>query len=174
MDHVINRMDERDKICEWEIRGKLQTCLHNICKWYNRNRLLLNIGKSSVMIIGSTWQLMSLDLDDFVINYNDTYRFSRKGQIYGMFINSDISYEFRILNLCKQMHYQLSLFKRLGAICPENILLQVYKSYIQPKINCGPTIYGCTTQENLSLVQRLKKNHAAPGKSNLITSSSVV
>ena len=42
----------------------------------------------------------------------------------------------------------------------ENPLLQVYKSYIQPKLDYGLTIYGCTTQENLTLVQRLQ-NHAA-------------
>ena len=55
-----------------EVQSKLQKSLDNICNWYNRNRLVINIEKSKVMIIGSTWQLKSLDLDDFVINYNDT------------------------------------------------------------------------------------------------------
>ena len=58
------------------------------------------------------------------------------------------------------MHYLLSLLRRLRAIFPQNPLLQVYKSYIQPKLDYGLTIYGCTTQENLTLVQRLQ-NHAA-------------
>ena len=51
-----------------EVQSKLQTCLDNICNWYSRNRLLINIEKSKVMIIGSNWKLKSLDLDDFVIN----------------------------------------------------------------------------------------------------------
>ena len=58
------------------------------------------------------------------------------------------------------MHHLLSLLRRLRAIFPQNHLLQVYKSYIQPKLDYGLTIYGCTTQENLTLVQRLQ-NHAA-------------
>ena len=58
------------------------------------------------------------------------------------------------------MRYLVSLLRRLRSIFPENILLQVYKSYIQPKLDYGLTIYGCTTQENLTLVQRLQ-NHAA-------------
>ena len=49
--------------------------------------------------------------------------------------------------------------RRLRAIFPQNLLLQVYESYIQPKLDHGLTIYGCTTQENLTLVQRLQ-NHA--------------
>ena len=58
------------------------------------------------------------------------------------------------------MRYLVSLLRRLRSIFPENLLLQVYKSYIQPKLDYGLTIYGCTTQENLTLVQRLQ-NHAA-------------
>ena len=84
----------------------------------------------------------------------------RKGQYLGMLINSDISWDFHIQNLCKQMHYLLSLLRRLRAIFPQNLLIQVYKSYIQPKLDYGLIIYGCTTQENLTLVQRLQ-NHAA-------------
>ena len=122
---------------------------------------MINIEKSKVMIIGSTWQLKSLDLDDFVINYNDTpLELVERAKYLGMFINSDISWDFHIQNLCKQMHYLLSLLRRLRAIFPPNHLLQVYKSYIQPKLDYGLTIYGCTTQENLTLVQRLQ-NHAA-------------
>ena len=56
------------------------------------------------------------------------------------------------------MRCLLSLLRRLRFIFPENLLLQVYKSYIQ--LDYGLTIYGCTTHENLTLVQRLK-NHAA-------------
>ena len=58
------------------------------------------------------------------------------------------------------MRYLLSLLRRLRSIFPENLLLQVYKSYIQPKLDYGLTIYGCRTHENLTLVQRLQ-NHVA-------------
>ena len=113
------------------------------------------------MIIGSTWQLKSLDLDDCVINYNDTpLELVERAKYLGMFISSDISWDFHIQNLCKQMHYLLSLLRSLRAIFPQNLLLQVYKSYIQPKLDYVLAIYGCTTQENLTLVQRLQ-NHTA-------------
>ena len=136
-------------------------CLDNICNWYNRNRLVINIEKSKVMMINSTWQLKSLDLDDFVINYNDTpLELVERDKYLGMFINSDISWDFHIQNLCKQLHYLLSLLRRLRDIFPQNLLLRVYKSYIQPKLDYGLTIYGCTNQENLTLLQRLQ-NHAA-------------
>ena len=113
------------------------------------------------MIIGSIWQLKSLNLDDFVINYNDTpLELVERAKYLGILIDSDTSWDFHIQNLCKQMRYLLSLLRRLRCIFPENLLLQVYKSYIQPKLDYGLTIHGCTTQENLNPVQRLQ-NHAA-------------
>ena len=88
-----------------EVQSKLQTCLDNICNRYNRNRLVINIEKSEVMILGSTWQLKSLDLDDPVINYNDTpLELVERAKYLGMFIDSDISSDFHIQNLCKQRH----------------------------------------------------------------------
>ena len=111
-----------------EVQNKLQTCLVNIYKLYSRNRLLINIDKSKVMIIGSIWQLKSLNLDDFVINYNDTpLELVERAKYLGMIINSDISWDCHIQNLWNQMRYLLSLSRRLRSIFPENLLLQVYK-----------------------------------------------
>ena len=41
-----------------------------------------------------------------------------------------------------------------------NFLLQVYKSNFQPRLIYGITLYGCRTQKNIILVQRLH-NHVA-------------
>ena len=41
-----------------------------------------------------------------------------------------------------------------------NLLLQVYKSYIQPRLDYGSILYGCSTQKNTDLVQRVQY-HAA-------------
>ena len=37
-----------------------------------------------------------------------------------------------------------------------NLLLQVYKSYIQPRLDYGITLYGCSTQKNIDLVQKVQ------------------
>ena len=37
--------------------------------------------------------------------------------------------------------------------------MQVYKNYTQPRLDYGITLYGCSTQENIDLVQRVQ-NHA--------------
>ena len=78
----------------------------------------------------------------------------------GMSINSDISWDFHVQRLCQNMYYHLSLLRRLRPIFPKDLLLQVYKSYIQPRLDYGITLYACSTQKNIDLVQRVQ-NHAA-------------
>ena len=44
----------------------------NISSWYKINRLKISIDKTIVMLIGSKAQLKSLNVDDFILSYDDT------------------------------------------------------------------------------------------------------
>ena len=55
-----------------EVKQKLQNCIKNISSWYNMNRLKINIDKTKVMLIGSKAQLKSLNVDEFILSYDDT------------------------------------------------------------------------------------------------------
>ena len=55
-----------------EVKQKLQNCIKNISSWYKINRLKINIDKTKVMLIGRKAQLKSLNVDNFILNYDDT------------------------------------------------------------------------------------------------------
>ena len=144
-----------------EVQLKLQNCLINISKWYRENRLKINSDKSKVMLVGSKAQLKSLNVDEFILNYEGMpLELVENAKYLGMSINSDISWDFHVQRLCQNMYYHLSLLRRLRRIFPKELLLQVYKSYVQPRLDYGITLYGCSTQKNIDLVQRVQ-NHAA-------------
>ena len=150
-----------------EVQLKLQSCLLNISKWYRENLLRINSDKSKVMLVGSKAQLKSLNVDDFILKYEGTpLELAENAKYLGMPINSDISWDFHVQRLCQNMYYHLSLLRRLCPIFPKDLLLQVYKTYIQPRLDYGITLYACSTQKNIDLVQR-GQNHAA----RLITGS---
>ena len=48
-----------------ELEYRLQICIDDISSWYSMNKLCINKKKSNVMVIGSKWQLKSLNLDNF-------------------------------------------------------------------------------------------------------------
>ena len=144
-----------------EVIRKLQSCLSNISSWYRENRLKINSDKSKVMLVGSEAQLKSWNVDDFILNYEGMpLELVDNVKHLGMTINSDISWDFHVQRLCRNMYYQLSLLRRLRRIFPRDLLLQVYKSYIQLRLDYGITLYGCSTQKNIVIIQRVL-NHAA-------------
>ena len=113
------------------------------------------------MLVGSEVQLKSLNVDEFILNYEGmSLKLVENAKYLGMSINSDISWDFHVQRLCQNIYYHLSLLRRLRRIFPKELLLQVYKSYIQPRLDYGITLYGCSIQKNIDLVQRVQ-NHAA-------------
>ena len=48
------------------------------------------------------------------------------------------------------------MFRRLRKILPSALLLNIYKTYIQSKIDSRLSIWGCTTEVNLNRVQRIQ------------------
>ena len=113
------------------------------------------------MLIGSKAQIKSLNVDDFILSYDETrLELVENAKYLGMFINCDISWDFHVWSLYRTAYYHISLLRRLRRIFPMNRILQVYKSYIQPRLDYGITLYGSSTQKNIDLVQRVQ-NHAA-------------
>ena len=100
-----------------EVKLKLQNCLNNISTWYRENRLRINGDKSKVMLVWSKAQFKSLNIDEFILNYEDTpLELVENATYMGMSINSDISWDFHVQRLCQNMYYHLSLLWRLRSI----------------------------------------------------------
>ena len=132
-------------------------CWIYIYHWYFRNKLTTNKKKSAVMIIGSEMQLQSLNLDQFSINLeSDKIELVNKAKYLGLLVKDDLSWDEHILQLCKNMNYYPHVLRRLNDIFPKQLLLKVYKSYIQSKLDYGLSIWGCTTEGNLDHVKRIQ------------------
>ena len=144
-----------------EVRDRLQSCLNSISHWYYSNRLHININKCKTMVIGTKSQLRSLNLDDFRLSYDQTpMELVSNAKYLGLFINSDISWDVHVNHLCKQLYFLLSMLRRMSKNFPQSLLVKVYKTFIQPKIDYGITVWGRTTEFNLNKIQRMQ-NQAA-------------
>ena len=140
---------------------KLQSCLINIIKWYWENLLKINSEKSKVMLVGSKAQLKSLNVDEFISKHEGTpLELVENIKYLDVSFNSDISWNSHVQPLYQNMYYHLSLLRRLRRILANALLMQVFKSYIKPRLDYDITLYGCTIQKNIDLVQMIQ-NHAA-------------
>ena len=62
--------------------------------------------------------------------------------------------------MCDNMDYYVHVLRRLNKIFPKQLLLKIYKSYVQSKLDHGLSIWGCTTEGNLEHVQRIQNSCA--------------
>ena len=135
-----------------EVKLNLQNCLDNISAWYRENRLRINSDKSRSMLVGMKAQLKSLNVDEFISNYEGApLELVENAKYLGMSINPDISWDSHVQRLCQNVFYHLSSLRRLRSIFPRDILLQLYKTYIQPRLDYGITLYGCSAQKDIDL-----------------------
>ena len=140
-----------------ELECKLESCIDSISNWYGMNKLCINKKKSSVMVIGSKFQLRSLNLGDFAISINvDELQLVEEAKYLGLWMRNDLSWDDHILELCRKMYYYVHMFRRLRKIFPSQLLLNIYKSYVQSKIDYGSSIWGCTTEAYLDRIQRIQ------------------
>ena len=142
-----------------ELEYRLQVCIDNISNWYSMNKLCIDKKKSNVMVIGSKWQLKSLNLDDFTISVDsDKLLLVKQAKYLGLRVRvrNDLNWDDHILELCRKMYYHFHMSRRLRKILPSALLLNIYKTYVQSKIDYGLSIWGCTTEVNLNRVQRIQ------------------
>ena len=139
------------------LKHKLETCMNSITRWYSNNCLSINKKKSNVMIIGSKFQLQYLQLDNFSMSLDsDKLELVERAKYLGLYVKNDLSWDEHILKTCQNMNYFIHVLRRLRRIFPKGLLLKVYKSYIQSKLEYGLTIWGCTTDTNLGKIQRIQ------------------
>ena len=95
------------------------------------------------MVIGSQFQLRSLILHDFAISVDaDKLQLVAQAKYLSLWDRKDLSWGDHILELCRKMYYYVHMFGPLRKILPSQILLNIYKSYLQSKIDYGLYIWG--------------------------------
>ena len=100
-----------------ELEWKLQSCIDSISNWYDKNKLCINKKKSSIMTIGSKFQLRSLNIDQFAISVNaDKLQLIEQAKYLGLWVRNDLSWDYHILELCTKMYYHVHMFRRLRKI----------------------------------------------------------
>ena len=126
-----------------ELECRLLVRIDNISHWYSMNKLCINNKKSDVIVIGSKCQLTSLNLDDCTIAEDTDKLFrARQARYMGLWVRNGlhVSWDDHILELYRKMYYCFHMFRRLSKLIPSALLLDIYKAYVQSKIDYGLSI----------------------------------
>jgi hypothetical protein len=123
-----------------EVNYNLQMCIDDVFKWYTGNKLVLNAGKSSYMLIASRYKTkkcvdkMNIDLNGIMLDQLKTVDYL------GMKIDECLSWNDHINKFCKAISLKVSKLALLRKLLPYNTVLQIYNLVIQPTIDYAITI----------------------------------
>jgi hypothetical protein len=139
-----------------EVTNNLPKCIDNVMLWYNKNNIVINVEKSTCMLVSSKF-FANKNKESLKIKINDTYLKETKCIKYlGVDIDNVLNWDQQINNLSRKLCIKISQFQRMSKLLSKEVLLMIYNSAIQPCFDYGVTIWGTTNDLNLSKLQRLQ------------------
>ena len=124
-----------------ELFSSLTSDLGNLKQWLGSNRLSLNVLKTKCLFTGTRRKISLLPselhiyLDGHSIERVNSYR------CLGVQVDETLSWEAHIFEAVGKVAKVLAVLRRLRQICPQTILVTVYKSLILPHFDyCSAVI----------------------------------
>ena len=147
-----------------EIRLKIEGSISSLSDWYARNRLKIHPKKTKFMILGSKGQLSvikhGMPFKPYIVHGNNIVESCDAAKYLGLTLEPDLSWNSHVNQLARKLNFQYVILKSLSSYCSLSMLRKYYNSYIQPRIDYGISIWACTSDRNLSIIQRIQNRMA--------------
>ena len=128
----------------------LQNDLNNVHDWLNMNKLSLNINKTQSISFNSE-MILDIKLNSEKIEQVNQVKYL------GVFVDSHLNFKVHIEYVRKRICQLTGLLYRLRSQLRIPHLLLFYAAYIQPIIQYGILVYGCTSKSSLDVIYRAQK-----------------
>ena len=133
----------------------LQPDLNSFTKWYNSNKLSLNVSKTKLMIVGTRQKVKKakntqLYMDNQLLQIVPTYKYL------GFILDSVLSFNGHVNNVINTVLYKINLLAKVRKYLTNDSALKIYKSMVLPYFDYGDVVYGTASRDRLDKLQRLQ------------------
>ena len=147
-----------------ELKTNVQKCVTDVHEWYESNKLVINTSKSNVMLLTTRQMLSHMTDTDLNVHIGNHELLQCNNIKYiGVDIDNVLSWDIQTDSISQKLVFIISRLSMLKPVLPSHnifMLMYIYTSIIQPKIDYAISIWGYTTAHNINNVQRLQ-NRAA-------------
>lgn len=116
-----------------ELQGKLLATINKMTKWSDKNRLILNAGKTVHM---NFHKRRPLDTSQFNMD------FSASTKLLGLQIDNQLNWDAQIDHICKKLNKSYYLITQLKSCVDINNLLNVYYGLVYPVLSYNVLAWG--------------------------------
>ena len=143
-----------------EINECINSDLEEIRVWLAVKKLTLNMTKTEFLLIGSRQRLSNLTESPTIkINQVLVEQVSSTKSL-GIHIDQNLNWDFPIKEISKKITSGIGTVKHIRNFVPQEILLTIYNSLIQPHFDYCNVVWGCCSKGLSQKLQKLQ-NRAA-------------
>lgn len=132
--------------------------INTLNKWFESNKLTLNLKKSKCMIIHpkqkSRKYSLDIKLNDVQIEQVNSFEYL------GLTIQEDLHWDLQISKICTKMSRISGVMSRLGNSVNDQFLTSIYYAHIQSHISYMSPIWGHSASEQLINTLQVTQNNA--------------
>ena len=129
--------------------------LEKIKVYFEVNRLSLNIKKTFAMLFTNRFKdvdhSLSVSFDGGKIKFKDSEKFL------GVIIDDRLSFANHITYLCSKISKFVGIFYRIASVVPEDILINLYHTFVYPYLIYGSLVWGGVYEVHLNRIFLLQK-----------------
>ena len=143
---------------ECGVRSAVTSELNNLTCWLRANKLILNVAKTELMIIGSR-QRLNAQCEEIDISIDDrTIKRVDHTKSLGLTIDAQLSWSKHVDEISKKVSSAIGALKRVRPFIPTDVAVQIYNALILPHFDyCSPVwdgLSGCLSDKLQKLQNR--------------------
>jgi len=125
--------------------------LSRIVDWLKANRLSLNIGKTTFMIVSDC---ETIDVPPVCIGGRDIIRVG-EARFLGITIDEKLTFRQHVVNLSKSLSRSIGMINRIADLIPPRVKKALYYSLVYSRVSYGIVVWGRSSVGNATIMDRL-------------------
>ena len=126
----------------------------NVCKWLEMNKFSLNTVKTEFITIGTSQSLNQLykspESTPYIIMIEGEIRRVKSVKYLGMIVDDKLTWEQHIEFISGKMVRNIGIMKRIRNFIPQESLLLLYYTSIEPNLRYCSIVWGDSTKQSCS------------------------
>jgi len=141
-----------------ELEISLQNALNKLDNWCTCNGMVVNTGKTKILLISTRKKRTKLDSDELCLTWKDKrLQMVCHDSLLGVLVDNNLSWTEHIKHISKKVNSSLWLLSRIRHFLLERHRKLFYNSYIQPYLDYCNTVWGNSNDKNLAKLAHLQK-----------------
>lgn len=129
--------------------------------WMNKNKLLLNPGKTQFLLIGTPPQLKKIDLSSTCLSFGTSpIHPSQSARNLGVIFDNHLSFSEHIAFVCRSAHYNIRDVRRIRHLIPSSALIPLANALVSSRLDYCNSLYTGISKSDLNRLQRIQNSLA--------------